>query len=578
MLFLQSIKKVFCASPIQTFFCVIMTLLFSIVTYLELAITQEIVKELENKNINGIIFMSAIMLLLYISRNIYGTIKQLLMAKIQLRISNKYYKELYNSIYFNNLTKLDKASYLLDIKLARQAIEADLLNVFNIFTEIIGALSSVCIISVRLFDINSAFLIIFFVMAFLQSIYVIKYSKSSMKIIQETAPLERKHQYYFSLLHQREYVKEIRSYKLNNWIENKRHNEYSKMMKKQLGFSKKWLIVNGIWTLLMFGCELILYLCFLYYKLRGTISLDQITFVIQSNSLFLQSFIGVIDQIGLFYQKTININALNKLLYPQPEEIEKNKVCCDDDYVLRLQKLSFSYDDKEVIKNINFNMKKGETIVVVGKNGSGKSTFVKVIAGILKKKNGEIIYGTDKISIVFQDFAKFKFSLRENIGFGNLSFIMDNIRIENALHKAGGIELLEKFRGDLDIELGKEFGENAQDLSGGEWQKIAIARAMFKEGDLLIFDEPTASLDPLAERKQMNIIKNAFNNKSLIIISHRIGIAKLADRIVYLDEGHISELGTFDELMEKKGKFYQLFIQQSRWYADDEMERWTDEG
>ena len=248
-----------------------------------------------------------------------------------------------------------------------------------------------------------------------------------------------------------------------------------------------------------------------------------------------------------------------------------------DELPVSLKAVSFSYrDGQPVLHNINLDINKGEIVALCGDNGSGKSTLVKVILGLLEPDSGEVrIWGNsnvggrsfeeNNIAAIFQDYVKYPLLLRENVGFGKLSKMTSDDELKEALLKADGEEILEKV-GGLDVILERELDDCGKELSGGEWQRVALSRIFLGNQDIMIFDEPAASLDPISEKKQFDRIRGELKGKTGILISHRIGFASMANRIVVLDEGKIIEDGTHAELMEIRGKYYSFYKAQASWY------------
>ncbi len=251
-----------------------------------------------------------------------------------------------------------------------------------------------------------------------------------------------------------------------------------------------------------------------------------------------------------------------------------------------VQSLAFSYlpgkTDKKVLADIGFTVKKGEAVALLGENGSGKSTLIKLLLGIYSPENGSVrVFGWEAseheeyirnhVGIVFQDFCSYPFTLRENVGFGDIREIERDDRIIDSLKFAGAEQVLQKAE-TLDRMLGRTVEQNGIELSGGEWQRLALARAYMGMKDILIFDEPAAKLDPLAEEKQFtSIIKYAREHrKTVILVSHRVGFARMADRILFLKDGKIAEAGTHGELMAKKGEYAGMFNAQQQMYAGRE--------
>ncbi len=252
----------------------------------------------------------------------------------------------------------------------------------------------------------------------------------------------------------------------------------------------------------------------------------------------------------------------------------------DSEYILEFSNVSFSYpqSSKKVLNSVSFKIKKGETISFVGKNGCGKSTIVKLLCGLYKPDSGEIkIFGKpigsltyDQFkkffTVVFQDSQHYQLSLRENVGIGNIDSIQDEESLRNALIMAGADNLLNLPQG-LEQNLGY-IQEDAVDLSGGEWQRVVLARALLSRSDLLVLDEPTSALDPIAECSMYQEIYGITSQRkqAAILISHRLASGKFVDRILVLDEGSIVEEGNHEELMQKGNLYFDMFKKQQSWY------------
>jgi ATP-binding cassette subfamily B protein len=239
---------------------------------------------------------------------------------------------------------------------------------------------------------------------------------------------------------------------------------------------------------------------------------------------------------------------------------------------IHVTNLSFNYirSKKQVLSNLNFSIYKNEKIAIVGANGAGKSTLIKIILGQYAPSSGSITWNGNleipsELSVVFQNFIKFDLSLRENIALGKIEEMNNDTLIINTLKKCDLYDLFVEL-GSLDIPLG-HLMEGGRQLSGGQWQKIAIARAIFNGSDFIVFDEPTSAVDPSSEVEIFNKLMEICNDKTAIFISHRLGWAKNADRIIVMDNGEIVEIGTHNELMSQNGVYSQMFILQSSWYT-----------
>ncbi|UTC82962.1 ABC transporter ATP-binding protein [Treponema denticola] len=246
---------------------------------------------------------------------------------------------------------------------------------------------------------------------------------------------------------------------------------------------------------------------------------------------------------------------------------------------IELKNVSFSYPnkDKKAIEDINLSIRKGETIALIGENGSGKTTLSKIILGLYEADEGAVLWdGTDlnfldkdalykNISLTLQKPVQYNFSLRENVAISDLSRINEEVKIIEALKENDADYLLEK-TGGLDGRLGRIF--NGAELSGGEWQRLALSRCRFKNADFLILDEPTSALDPIEESLVLKRFISLIKNKTAVIISHRAGLCRLVDRVALMKEGRLLALGTHDELFSSCEEYRKLYSAQADLYRD----------
>ncbi|MNB89326.1 Lipid A export ATP-binding/permease protein MsbA [compost metagenome] len=248
-------------------------------------------------------------------------------------------------------------------------------------------------------------------------------------------------------------------------------------------------------------------------------------------------------------------------------------------FQVSFRKVGFTYPNTSVpvLKNINVDIKQGEKVAIVGHNGSGKTTFINLLCGIHEPDNGEVLIGGQNISeniaaarksisVAFQDFSRYEATLRDNITISDPQRNISEQELEALCRQTGALDIVNAQANGFDEMIGI-FSEKGNNLSGGQWQKIALTRAAYRSGaGIMILDEPTAALDPMAEAKLYHDFTELTGNKTTILVSHRLGVCSLVDRILVFKDGEIIEDGTHEALMEKKGYYSELYEAQSQWY------------
>jgi ATP-binding cassette subfamily B protein len=268
------------------------------------------------------------------------------------------------------------------------------------------------------------------------------------------------------------------------------------------------------------------------------------------------------------------------------EERLKAVTPIDDGICFEANNVAFSYKtDKPVLQGLDFKIKYGETVALVGSNGCGKTTLIKLLLGLYRPTSGEMKFMgrryeeyrndfiTSKIGTFFQDFYLFHLTLAENVGIGNVAEIQNEAKIADAMKKGGAAKLIDKLKLGLQHRLGKQVYKDGAMLSGGEGQRVAVSRTHMSDKDVMIFDEPASMLDPIAEMEQFTYIKQKLGGRTAILVSHRIGFARLADRILVLDGGIIAEDGSHEELMAQDGVYAEMFREQAQWYEHEAGKR-----
>lgn len=446
------------------------------------------------------------------------------------------------------------------------------MNLLNTFFQTPSLLLSLCIAIITLGAFSPWLILMAFIALIPLSLIQKKSVDKSYDISQKITPVSVRSNYFYSLFTQTSSVAEFRTYGCekefeNTWLENiKSENEIKKQYLKRTSFQS---VFGELFKL----CGFVVALVFSSGLLSvGKISLGAFGAVLttynslQQTTSQLVSCMLAINESYLFYYDYNKF--LNKEVM-ETEEIEQQIKA------VNINSVSYKYPHANTlaIDDVNFCFTTSERIAIVGENGSGKTTLCLLLLGLLIPRSGDVTLQLSngikvkntlirrKIGAVFQDFVKYHLTLRENLTIGNLELAPND---QLLLESLKNVSFKEMDKVDLDAQIGMEFG--GTDFSLGEWQKIAFVRGTLLNSDFLIMDEPTAALDPMVEYELLNKMLSSFNKHGFILVTHRIGAARLADKIVVMKNGKIIQVGSHDELISTDGEYSRLFHEQAKWY------------
>lgn len=513
------------------------------------------------------LFLLILIYILAISfQNIQYSFSMLFIEHIENSVSQKIQKEFFTAANKTSLVKLDQPDFLEKVYRARNTTWYLLSNLLNNGFHCMGSAVGLIISIVLVAKEAIFYLILMFFIAFIHNMAAKKRSKELIEKNQKIDKKQRRCEYHSSLLTSKENLSEIRSYGCFHFIYKKWEKEFQEKKKIELDYLKRWLKIDIILQIASFVIEGILLISIIYDAIEGRLSTGSLLLILTNKT-------SIVDGIGSLIDSIIELREDNSYLTDLREILKQDDSFEVDlpqkEQILHMDQVSFSYDsEQEVLKDISLQIEKGKLVALVGENGSGKSTLAKLASGLVKCSGGTVFVDKENISAAFQDFVSFEMDLRENIGFGDIDKLFQDDKVLAALQKGNCKDIYQKVNQNLSAILGKRFDQDGFELSGGEWQRIAIARSFMKDHSFLIFDEPAASLDPLAEMHQFEEIKKNISGKGGILISHRVGIARLADYIVFLDKGKIVEKGTHQELLEKDSQYKTFFHSQAQWYEN----------
>ena len=380
-------------------------------------------------------------------------------------------------------------------------------------------------------------------------------------------------------------MKDIRYFGLYDWLKEKWRNYASVYVKQKTAVIRKHVVYNSIADILRNGVYLVVLLITAYEIYADTTKgLGTFMLVISLAGQFQNVATDVLVKAVTIFTDSKYLKCFFDVIDMNTEEEERKNIdsFSDEDSIIEFKNVSFSYpgSDYNAIENLSIKIRRGEKIAIVGMNGSGKSTFVSLICELFHCNKGEVFFKgenisnnpmaiRDALSVVFQDFCHYEDTLRNNVlAFNSKSTVSDE-EIEKIAIQTGMKEIIDQMENGLDEIIGS-FSKNGINLSGGQWQKIAISRALCKkDADIFILDEPTAALDPLSEAKLYRNFNEMVGNRTTLLISHRLGITKMVDRILVFDKGHLIEDGNHNELMKLNGLYAQMYESQAKWYRDD---------
>lgn len=412
------------------------------------------------------------------------------------------------------------------------------------------------------------------------------YRKRNFNYKRRRSKDRREMNYYSDVLVNKDIVKEVRIFGLTDFFADKFKKvfgEYFKGLRTLILSESLWQVALGIVSVIvnLFFCGIVA-----LRVLSGEIMLGDYTLYTGAIMSIATCIATLISTSAGVYEGTLFIDNLMYFMNKSPGIVPTvtpgAKVKRNAPHTIEFKNVSFHYPGSErcVLQNINITFSPGQTTVLVGLNGAGKTTLIKLLTRLYDPTDGVILldgrdireYDLESLygmfGIIFQDFGRYAVTVGENISFGDLSLTPSHDSLMEAARQSNADGFIEKLPQGIDTPLTRQFERTGSELSGGQWQKLAIARAFYSRSDILVLDEPTASLDPLAEQEIFNEFDRLRSGKMSIFVSHRLSSATTAGQIIVLEGGRVVEKGTHKELMEQKGKYYNLFSVQAKRYVE----------
>lgn len=456
-------------------------------------------------------------------------------------------------------------------------------NFFAMISTIISFVGYLLILSRALPLAAAAILVVSFPSAIVNFIY----RRKNWAYMRFRSRDRREMNYYSDVLVNKDLVKEIRLYDLSGAF----IDAYQSVFKRYFAGLRRLIVHEGVWHVsISIVSSIVNCVCYgfvAYGVFNGRFMIGDYSYYTGALNQISTEVGNLINNSASIYEGTLFIDNLLVFLHEEqkivPEGDEPLHVTRGIPHTIEFQNVSFHYPgtERDVIKNVNLTLRPGETAVLVGLNGAGKTTLIKLLTRLYDPTEGRILldgedlkrYDTAELykmfGIIFQDFGRYAVTVADNIHFGDVHRTPVPEDIREAAVQANVDGYISRLPQQYDTPLMRIFDREGTELSGGQWQKLAIARAFYSTSDILILDEPTASLDAIAEQEIFNTFDQLRRDKTTIFVSHRLSSATVASKIVVLEYGEVVEEGTHAELMEKRGKYYELFSTQAKRYVSE---------
>lgn len=582
-LYLKSLNFVWKTSKSIMLWMILMVPIQSILPSISIFITNIVVNKISSLNSINLTMLIAVWGVSFFLNNLISPLLVMIQGRMTDLLTYQLNTELMRkSERLQNISYFEDSEFYNDIQLLSSEASWRPVNLLVFGTSLISNAIVFASMLLMVSSVNILVSLLLFVVLIPQGIIAYRIQQQAFETLVSNSEESRKLDYYSQVLLSNNHIKDIRLYNLYFFFITKYTDVFTSITDKlQVDRRKKFtnsalfITLNSIVIILMFGYVII-------QIKKGVLDLGVI-FVFSTSIIYsVNSMARLVEDSSLLYDTLLYMENFFKFIEIEDElstevPITKTENNFGDD-IIEFRNVNFSYSNNSdlVLSNVSFKIAEGEKIAIVGENGAGKTTLVKLLCAFYPNYSGDIIVNnkslreyelTDyrkQITSIFQDFSKFDISLRENVALSDLSRIFKNEDITKALDK-GRFNMKDM---SLDQVLGRKF-DGGKELSGGEWQKVALSRAFFSDAPILILDEPTASIDAKAEYELFQDFLQLTQGKTVFYITHRLASVKFADKILVLKSGEIHSFGTHNELMNKDEYYRKLYKMQSSMYAEE---------
>lgn len=519
---------------------------------------------------------------LVVLSSLVGQFRSLSDRVLQYKLTNHVNSLIMEKAISLDLQFFEDPQFYDNLQNARRQSDSSAISIVNAILQIIQQVITLASVLVLLVRFSPLLAIVVFVAAIPSFLSQSQYAEMAFRAVTRRAKEARLLNYLEQLLTGNDTFKEVKMFGLGKPLLERYRQLFINFFNEDIAIARKKSLAGLGWGLLSSLAYYGSYVWVILRTIAGAATLGDMTMFL---SIFRQSQQSITSLLGNFnnlYESNLYLDNLLDYLKITPVLVNPKDGLMAPSPIeqgIRFQNVSFKYpgSDVFVLKNINLFIPPGESIALVGLNGAGKTTLVKLLTRLYDPTEGEILLdGHDlreydlaslhqRFGVIFQDFVRYQFSVRENIGFGQVDELENLEKIKDAAERGGADQVIEGMPNGYETILGRRW-EKGLELSGGQWQKIALARAFMRNAEALILDEPTSALDAEAEYEIFKRFRELMSGQIAVLISHRFSTVRMADRIVVLSDGRIVELGSHAELMARGGPYSRLFELQAEGY------------
>ena len=579
-----AIKWLFKIAPVYTTYRVLMGIINDVCVLVEHTfLVAYIISCIENgKGLNDVLLLFVPVTLLIIFRMLlFPYISAYVRPKAMEKINKDIKLKLYNKAVGMDIEKYDNADFYNDFVWAMQDAPSHMSGALDTFINFLSTVVMTLIVGVYVVFADVAGLFFIIITVIVTFICRMKLNQRQMKRDEEMVPQRRKRDYVNRVFYLADFAKDLKTSQISEKLYTDYKNASVDMQETVTKHSKKLILLEYITNILQRVLTFDgVYLSWLLYQIfvLNAFGYGTLIALYNSSGKLKSSIDSFVETIPRFQQHSMYIEKLRSFLESENLLKDNGVHIVPQSGNILLDNITFSYpgSDKSTINRISMQINKGDKIALVGHNGAGKSTLVKLLMRLYDPQGGRILYDDNllteyplkeyrnRFGTVFQEHEIIAATLGENITMS--TEVLDEDRARETFDKVGFIEKFNSLADAFDTPMTKEFDSAGVNLSGGEAQKIALARVLYSDASVLIFDEPSSALDPIAEYQLNRTILDIARDKTVIIITHRLSTTRFADKIYMLENGSVVETGTHDELIGQNGKYAEMFNLQAEKY------------